>query len=264
MILVQSGTGSGKTVLVPKFVLKRNQERGESGKIIVTNPKIITTVNNASFSAQCSDVALGEEIGYQYKGAPAEHFDEKRTRLVYATDGVLISIIMNRDKKLEKYSCVVIDEVHERNLNIDILLKLVKQILATNPRLKLVIMSATVDESLFRKYFERNGVKFGGLFVQGQPNFQISRTFATEKEYEIIKKDPIRAGVTKIVQLLSASFSGGATASPKKQSATQKKRGEPEPPPKKQTAEQKQEKPTQRKTPASHHKGDILMFVATQ
>ena len=80
VILLVSGTGSGKTVLVPKFVLKYVISKKLEGKIAVTNPKSLTTKNNAVYGASTLDVKLGEEVGYKFKGAPSDSVSEKSKR----------------------------------------------------------------------------------------------------------------------------------------------------------------------------------------
>ena len=84
VILLTSGTGSGKTVIVPKLLLKYKKLNNIKGKILVTNPKILTTESNAVYSAETLDVILGEEIGYNFKG---KNKTTENTDLIYATDG---------------------------------------------------------------------------------------------------------------------------------------------------------------------------------
>ena len=100
VILLVSGTGSGKTVLVPKFVLKYIVSKKLEGKIAITNPKILTTKNNAIYGASTLDVKLGEEVGYKYKGAPSNSISDK-TRLLYITDGLILATILSGDKLLK-------------------------------------------------------------------------------------------------------------------------------------------------------------------
>ena len=161
VILLTSGTGSGKTVLVPKFVLKYILDLGLPGKVAVTNPKILTTKYNAEYGARTLDVKLGEEVGYKYKGAPADSVSEK-SKLLYVTDGLILATILSGDKTLKDYQCVVIDEAHERHIQIDILLKMLKEVIELRPDFKLIIMSATINSEVFRNYF--NWIFMGIIF----------------------------------------------------------------------------------------------------
>ena len=173
VILVTSGTGSGKTVLFPKFVLHAQDYKG---KIIVTLPKRIITQYAAEYSAKTLDVQLGEQVGYQFKG---ENIKSVNTILLYATDGSIISMIKN-DPLLLDIDSVIIDEAHERSTQIDILLFLLKNAIKIrkekgHKQLKLIIMSATLDTEIFKNYFL--DFKFDYLFLSGKPNFPIESYF---------------------------------------------------------------------------------------
>jgi HrpA-like RNA helicase len=176
VILVSSGTGSGKTVLVPKFALHANNY---TGKIIVTLPKKLITKSAAEFSAKTLDVELGEHVGYQYKG---ENVKSSNTNLLYATDGSIISMIKS-DPLIQEIDIVLIDEAHERKTQIDILLYLIKNAIVIRKEkklkpLKLIIMSATIDETIFRAYF--TNVDYDYLHLSGKPNFPIEEYFLNE------------------------------------------------------------------------------------
>jgi HrpA-like RNA helicase len=176
VILVSSGTGSGKTVLVPKFALHVNNY---TGKIIVTLPKKLITKSAAEFSAKTLDVELGEQVGYQYKG---ESVKSSGTNLLYATDGSIISMIKS-DPLIQEVDIILIDEAHERKTQIDILLYLIKNAIVIRKErnlkpLKLIIMSATIDETIFRAYF--TNVDYDYLHLSGKPNFPIEEYFLNE------------------------------------------------------------------------------------
>lgn len=176
VILVSSGTGSGKTVLVPKFALHANNY---TGKIIVTLPKKLITKSAAEFSAKTLDVELGEQVGYQYKG---ESVKSSGTNLLYATDGSIISMIKT-DPLIQEIDIILIDEAHERKTQIDILLYLIKNAIVIRKEknlkpLKLIIMSATIDETIFRAYF--TNVDYDYLHLSGKPNFPIEEYFLNE------------------------------------------------------------------------------------
>ena len=182
VVLIVSGNVSGKTVLIPKFLLRyfmaiAEEEKSEDTyRIAVTNPKIITTVNNAEYSAKTLDVKLGEEVGYGYASAPENSYGEK-TKLLYLTDGLLSSTILSGDKYLSQYRGVVIDEAHERQINIDILLGLLKEILLNRPEFKLIVMSATIETKIFKDYFTKDKIKYAEMEIAGQPNFPIANNW---------------------------------------------------------------------------------------
>ena len=174
VILLTSGTGSGKTVLIPKFLIKYMIDNNIPGKIAITNPKILTTRANAEYSAKTLDVVLGEEVGFKYKSSPSKSHSDK-TRLLYLTDGTLASIIMNLDNILSDYYGVIIDEAHERHVQIDLLLKLLKDIILKRKDFKLIIMSATINASVFRDYFNNSQIKYGEIEIHKLPNYNIEQ-----------------------------------------------------------------------------------------
>jgi len=189
VILLTSGTGSGKTVIIPKYFLKYIIDNNISGKIAITNPKIITTLSNAQYSAKTLDVKLGNEVGYKYKGASSKSVSDK-TKLIYMTDGLLLSIITNNDKYLSEYAGVIIDEAHERQIQIDLLLKLIKEVLFHRKDFKLIIMSATINSQVFKNYFDIKNINYGELDIYGGSNYPIERIWsnANSDNYNYLKK----------------------------------------------------------------------------
>jgi len=197
VILVSSGTGSGKTVLVPKFALHANNY---TGKIIVTLPKKLITKSAAEFSAKTLDVELGEQVGYQYKG---ESVKSSGTNLLYATDGSIISMIKS-DPLIQEVDIILIDEAHERKTQIDILLYLIKNAIIIRKErnlkpLKLIIMSATIDETIFRAYF--TNVDYDYLHLSGKPNFPIEEYFLNESIMDKGNKY-LEVGLEKIQEIV--------------------------------------------------------------
>lgn len=173
VILVISGTGSGKTVLIPRFCLHFNNYKG---KTIITLPKKIITKKAAEFMALTLDVNLGEQVGYQFRG---ENKKSDNTNLLYSTDGSIISML-KKDIVLKDYDIVIIDEAHERKVNIDLLLYLLRKGMTERKKqkikqLKLIIMSATINESIFRNYFKQFNYDF--KFLSGKPNFPIDSIY---------------------------------------------------------------------------------------
>jgi len=188
VLLITSGTGSGKTVLFPKYVL---HTFNYNKKIIITLPKQVIVKSAAEFSAKTLDVTLGEEVGYQYRGSEPEYKSQK-TLLLYATDGTVVQRILHNNFK--DISALIIDEAHERKVQIDFLLYLAKNLLRTRPDFKLIIMSATINTQLFASYF--NEFKFKAIDIGSEPGFPIDEIWMDKsiglgylkRGYDIIKK----------------------------------------------------------------------------
>jgi HrpA-like RNA helicase len=150
VILITSGTGSGKTVLIPKFCL---HSFDYNAKIAITLPKQMIAKSAAEFSALTLDVNLGDEIAYEYKGSDKSLINSKN-KLIYATDGTIVARLIN-DPLLKEYNAVIIDEAHERKVQIDFLLYLLKNVLENRNDFKLIIMSATINVDIFKDYFKK-------------------------------------------------------------------------------------------------------------
>lgn len=201
VILVISGTGSGKTVLLPKYMLHAlNYE----GKIAITLPKTMVAKSAAEFAADTLDVQIGKEVGYQYRNSGKKSHSSK-TKLLYCTDGTLVARLLT-DPELKDFDAVIIDEAHERKINIDFLLFLLKNVLTKRPDFKLVIMSATIDESLFRKYYDKYSYKY--IEIGTKTNYPIKSIFL--KENLNIKNNEYLIEGKKIIQkLLKTTTEGG-------------------------------------------------------
>jgi HrpA-like RNA helicase len=206
VILLQSSTGSGKTVLVPKLFLKYVVTLGLKGKIAITNPKILTTIYNAEYGAKTLDIKLGEEVGYKYKGSPLDSISDK-TRLLYCTDGLILSRLLGGDSLLEEYIGVIIDEAHERHIQIDILLKLLKDLIIKRPDFKLIIMSATINAKIFRNYFKIKDIKYGEMEVSGETTFPITQNWL-DKKTKITASNYVEVAVEKCFEIINSSSTG--------------------------------------------------------
>jgi HrpA-like RNA helicase len=191
--MLVSGTGSGKTVIVPKLAHRLLVENGPplslaekarlwlqakrppGATVAVTNPKIITTAENASFSAALACVALGDQIGYRYRDSPRDAASLE-TRLEYVTDGYLLSVAKT-DPDFSEYGCIIVDEAHERPVPTDFLLLALKRAMLRRPELRVVVMSATIDTGPFVRWFEEDGLRVGDVTVSGQPNFPVTEIY---------------------------------------------------------------------------------------
>jgi HrpA-like RNA helicase len=165
--LIVAGTGVGKTVLIPKLAL---HSFGYTGKVITTIPKKIITKSTAEFASMCLDVELGNQVGYYYKGDKKISND---TKLIFTTTGSLISRLTGDDPYLNDYNCIIIDEAHERTVQTDQLLLLIKKICNVRKDLKVVIMSATIDLDTFRNYFPKTKFKFNEIDVGSELTYPV-------------------------------------------------------------------------------------------
>jgi HrpA-like RNA helicase len=184
VILLISGTGSGKTVMMPKFVLHvLNYE----GVIAITNPKRLPAEENAKRSAQNLDVELGSAVGIKYRDSKREWMSDE-TKLIYCTDGILLAQ-MKSDPLLMDYDCVIIDEAHERALNIDLLLMLLKDVVRKRPEFKVVIMSATINEQIFVDYYTKDpkdkDIKFIKVDGGQKENKPIEEFFVEDFQFDL-------------------------------------------------------------------------------
>ncbi|KAF4969275.1 hypothetical protein FZEAL_10256 [Fusarium zealandicum] len=149
-ILVFVGeTGSGKTTQIPQYVVYDELPHLTGKLIACTQPRRVAAMSVAQRVADEMDVTLGEEVGYSIR---FEDMTGPKTMLKYMTDGMLLREAMH-DHEMSRYSCIILDEAHERTLATDILMALLKQIAMRRPDLKIIIMSATLDAQKFQKYF---------------------------------------------------------------------------------------------------------------
>lgn len=142
-------TGSGKTTQIPQFVAYDDLSHLNGTQIACTQPRRVAAMSVAKRVADEMDVELGEEVGYLIR---FENKTSDKTFLKYMTDGMLLREAMD-DHEMKNYSCIILDEAHERTLATDILMGLLKQISLNRPDLKIIIMSATLDAEKFQSYF---------------------------------------------------------------------------------------------------------------
>lgn len=148
VVVLAGETGSGKTTQLPKICL--NVGRGVRGVIGHTQPRRIAANTVANRIAEELQTTLGDKVGYQVRFSDQS---SPNTLVKVMTDGILLAEIQ-QDPFLSKYDTLIIDEAHERSLNIDFLLGYLKQLLPKRPDLKLIITSATIDLERFSKHFD--------------------------------------------------------------------------------------------------------------
>ncbi|TVP58628.1 MAG: ATP-dependent RNA helicase HrpA [Halomonadaceae bacterium] len=149
VVIVAGETGSGKTTQLPKICLAAG--RGRRGLIGHTQPRRIAARTVSQRLAQEMETPVGELVGYQVRFTDQT---SPRSLIKVMTDGILLAEL-DRDRYLDRYDTLIIDEAHERSLNIDFLLGALKQILPKRPDLKLIITSATIELDRFSKHFHQ-------------------------------------------------------------------------------------------------------------
>ncbi len=147
VVIVAGETGSGKTTQLPKICLEMG--RGVRGTIGHTQPRRLAARTVAERIAEELGTPLGEAIGYSVRFTDQV---SERTLVKLMTDGILLAEIQ-RDRRLLRYDTLIIDEAHERSLNIDFLLGYLRQLLPRRPDLKLIITSATIEPQRFAAHF---------------------------------------------------------------------------------------------------------------
>ncbi|WP_246143530.1 ATP-dependent RNA helicase HrpA [Colwellia echini] len=171
VVIIAGETGSGKTTQIPKICLELG--RGVDGLIGHTQPRRIAARTVATRIAEELGTQLGDQVGYKVR------FNDQvsdKSYIKLMTDGILLAE-MQKDRLLRKYDTIIIDEAHERSLNIDFILGYLKQILIKRPDLKLIITSATIDPQRFAKHFANDKGELA-------PIIEVSgRTFPVEMRY---------------------------------------------------------------------------------
>jgi len=195
--IIKAGTGIGKTVIVPKIAL---QAFNFKKKVICTVPKQLIAEDQASYSAKCLDVNLGEEVGYFYMGT---NKTSSKTKLTFTTPGSLKSKITGSDPYLSEYDCVIIDELHERSVQTDQLLLLIKEVLIKRPDFRIILMSATIELTIFKEYFTvKSNFSYNEIEILGS-------SFDVKIYYE---KKPLKdwkiEAVNKIMNILKTTEKG--------------------------------------------------------
>lgn len=183
IVLIIAPPGVGKTVIVPKLLLHYfNYEKA----VICTVPKQKIASEHAEFAGLCMDVPIANRdketgkvlwerekdfyVGYKF-GDMLKPKSDSTTKLLFSTDGLIKVIMTKGDPDLKGYGGIIIDEAHERNVNIDVLFGLIAQLCKRRPEFKVIIMSATVSSAIFINYFKYLGLdkQFATYEPEGVP-----------------------------------------------------------------------------------------------
>lgn len=177
VLVIAGETGSGKTTQLPKICLEMG--RGSHGLIAHTQPRRIAARSVAARVAEELGTPLGALVGYQVR---FEDQSDANTLVKLMTDGILLAETQH-DRFLERYDTIIVDEAHERSLNIDFLLGYLKTLLHRRPELKLIITSATIDLERFSRHFDNAPI----IEVSG-------RTFPVETWYRPLTSEQDEEG----------------------------------------------------------------------
>src|SRR4051794_23237952 len=176
VVIVAGETGSGETTQLPQFCLALGRNL-----VAHTQPRRLAARTVAQRIADELGVQLGTTVGYAVRFTDRSGPD---TRIRLMTDGLLLAEI-RRDRLLRRYDTIIVDEAHERSLNVDFLLGYVKRVLPRRPDLKLIVTSATIDPDRFSRHFD------------GAPVIEVSgRTYPVEVRYRPLEEpddDPLDA-----------------------------------------------------------------------
>ncbi|KAI9915975.1 hypothetical protein PsorP6_007716 [Peronosclerospora sorghi] len=185
IVVIVGETGSGKTTQLTQYL----HEEGYSqfGTIGCTQPRRVAAISVAQRVSEEMDVTLGEEVGYAIR---FEDLTSDKTLIKYMTEGVLLRESL-RESDLDSYSCVIMDEAHERALNTDVLFGILRKVVQRRSDFKLVVTSATLDAEKFASFF-------GGV-----PMFTIpGRTFHVDVRYAKSPSDDyVDAAVKQVMQI---------------------------------------------------------------
>ncbi|CAI9415748.1 ATP-dependent RNA helicase HrpA [Nocardioides sp. T2.26MG-1] len=212
VVIVAGETGSGKTTQLPKICLELGRgRRTKSGGGLIghTQPRRIAARSVAERIASELGTELGDLVGYQVRFTDRT---SRASRVKLMTDGILLAELQ-RDRMLRRYDTIIIDEAHERSLNIDFLLGYLKRLLPKRPDLKLIITSATIDVDRFAKHFEAPVVEVSGrtypveiryrplMALRDGSSLASSGTELVDGEGELIVRDQTEAIVDAVKEL---------------------------------------------------------------
>ncbi|HEU4336478.1 MAG TPA: ATP-dependent RNA helicase HrpA [Nocardioides sp.] len=207
VVIVAGETGSGKTTQLPKICLELGRGTGRAnggGLIGHTQPRRIAARSVAERIAEELGTELGDVVGYQVRFTDRT---SRASRIKLMTDGILLAELQ-RDRDLRAYDTIIIDEAHERSLNIDFLLGYLKRLLPRRPDLKVIITSATIDVERFAAHFGAPVVEVSGrtypVEVRYRPLLELPEE---DEEGEPVQRDQTEA-ILDAVRELSAEGPG--------------------------------------------------------
>jgi ATP-dependent RNA helicase DHR2 len=167
-------TGSGKSTQLPQFIYDLNPK---VETIAITQPRRVAAINLATRVSEEMGTGLGDKVGYSVR---FQNKTSPNTKIKFLTEGMLLREYM-LDPKLKRYSTIILDEAHERTVTTDLLMGLVKELLPSRPKLRILIMSATLDAEKFSKFFNDAPI----IYVEGKL-FPVQRYYLRQPVDDIV------------------------------------------------------------------------------
>ena len=194
VVIVAGETGSGKTTQLPKLCLAMG--RGQRGQIACTQPRRIAASSVATRVAQELDTELGDVVGYKIR---FNDRSKSTSAIKFMTDGIVLAEL-HGDPLLRRYDTLIIDEAHERSLNIDFLLGYIKRTLPRRPDLRVIVSSATLATERFAEFFAGRGGPAPVVEVSGR-TYPVDVLYRPPREDEVDLADAVANTVNEITEL---------------------------------------------------------------
>ncbi|KAL1202084.1 DExH-box ATP-dependent RNA helicase DExH2 [Cardamine amara subsp. amara] len=182
VVLIAGETGCGKTTQVPQYLLDHMWSKQEACKIICTQPRRISAISVSERISWERGENIGENVGYKVR---LESEGGRWSSVVFCTNGILLRVLVGKgvNSCVPDITHIIVDEIHERDCYSDFMLAILRDLLPSNPHLRLILMSATLDAKRFSEYF-------GGCPVVRVPGFTYPvRTFFLEDALSVLKSD---------------------------------------------------------------------------
>ncbi|XP_011641482.1 putative ATP-dependent RNA helicase DHX30, partial [Pogonomyrmex barbatus] len=211
VLLIEGDTGCGKTTQVPQFILDSFVRNGNATdcNILVSQPRRISAISLADRVANERNESVGDVVGFQVR--LEQSLPKELGAIVFCTTGILLRKLQS-NTNLEGCSHVILDEAHERSIETDMLMILLKRLLEKNPNLKVLIMSATINAHMFQQYFNCPTVRIPGRLypvkmhfmedIEHLPNIHKHKVYRSMHTRYEIETDKLMVDYEKIVQLI--------------------------------------------------------------
>ena len=156
VVVISGDTGCGKSTQVPKYIYLNGLSKGRRVKIVCTQPRRMAALNLAKRVAYELQTNLGGVVGYQIS---LDSRQQDFTAILYVTNGIFLQSLIHDKNIFDEVTHVILDEIHERDIDSDFTMIAMKHLLKENPKVKLILMSATINTQLFVNYFSRDEIQ---------------------------------------------------------------------------------------------------------